>query len=461
VGCRNLPVTCVWPATHLEEDDVRQHHRHRLALAVATAAAGVVPVLCAGTAAAAAAAPLARLLPAAAPVTMSLTPTSSAWFWREQNATAGPLSGPKLTDPSVPDKALAVAGPEQADPSNAAGQPQPDKEAYLGFDLSAVPAGSTITAFTITAPLSADPGARQAVQPGSLPDLLAVRAKGSFLNGAFGAPLSAKPTDDLVPADTVVVKGDPAKSTYTLSIPSIAQRWLTEGADGVGLRPKAGDTTPFQVVLSPASAITATMTYQPPDNAADSTGGMAAPAGGGSAAVAAAPAPASVAAVAPKTSTAPRATATATPAVGGGTTSSGGIGTTSTGTGGSTGGSAPVDLGAAPGALAAPQVPAPVAAPAPELPQPAAAAPAPAAAVKQALPAATRPVAVKLASNTGTTIRFLLAILLVAALLVAAAIGLASPVPTAAGRREGGVNRALRAARVRPAGPPMTAGRLP
>jgi hypothetical protein len=180
------------------------------------------------------------------------------WFWQQQQSDIGgsgvapPAPAP---DPTVPTGDLAVAGPTTKQGA--------DKESYVEFDLSAIPAGATLSSFTITIPL--DQKARQGFVPGPLPPVVACAVTTSWVGGTGAASFSGKPADDC----SQPIPGTPATGgkAYSFSITSIAQRWL--GPDGINTGVALTDdptnkTKAYQVVLGPTSAIKATAEWTAP-----------------------------------------------------------------------------------------------------------------------------------------------------------------------------------------------------
>jgi hypothetical protein len=197
--------------------------------------------------------------PSSPAVTTSVLLTQAAYFWREQTgniAGTGVAPPMPLTDPTVPSGDLAVAGPEI--------NGQADKETYLEFDLSAVPAGSTITSFVVTLPV--DPSGQSFTPTGTAPPIVACLPQGSWSGGTGPQPISGKPTDHCATAAPRFTSSDGGK-TYTADIASIAQDWLTGVNTGVAVADDPSNSqTAFQVVFGPPNAISdlsAQMTYVP------------------------------------------------------------------------------------------------------------------------------------------------------------------------------------------------------
>ncbi|HMC40616.1 MAG TPA: hypothetical protein VKI19_13195, partial [Acidimicrobiales bacterium] len=190
----------------------------------------------------------------------------STWFW--QGAVAAPVPS---SDPSVPSGDLAVAGPDV--------NSQPEAETYLSFDLSAVPAGSTVTSFVVELP--ADPKASQFTPSGVAAPIVACAPEGSWKARPGPQPFSAKPAESCAPDAPRLLSTSGGKA-YKVDVATIAQQW-------VSLRQPTGDlavtddpqnsTTAYQVVFGPADALAhlqATVTYSPPPPAPNA-GGVAVP----------------------------------------------------------------------------------------------------------------------------------------------------------------------------------------
>jgi hypothetical protein len=184
---------------------------------------------------------------------------ASAWFWSQQVSGVGaPGSEPvALQDPTVPKGDLAVAGPEQG------GKPQ--KETYLSFDMSSVPAGATILAFSITLPV--DPAGTNLTPSGGADPIVACTPLGSWSPGP-AQPFSQKP-DDHCPAGAPKLEAASSGKSFRVDIATIAQAWVGPGATNTGVAitdDPANTTTVYQAVFGPATALaglSAQVTYQP------------------------------------------------------------------------------------------------------------------------------------------------------------------------------------------------------
>lgn len=208
---------------------------------------------------------------ASSAVSTTVLVTQSNWYWSGQATNLGGagISPPSpLTDPTVPAGDLAVAGPEQ--------NGQPSKESYLEFDVSAIPAGSTISAFTITLPV--DPSGTNVTPIGSQAPIIACTPDSNWAGGPGAQSFSGKPTDTCATSAPKVTTKDSGK-TYTADIASIAQQWVQPGGNNFGVAitdDPQNTSTAYQVVFGPAAAIsrlTASVTYVPP--ALSSAGGAA------------------------------------------------------------------------------------------------------------------------------------------------------------------------------------------
>lgn len=239
--------------------------------------------------------------------------TQSTWYWQDEVAagTGVAVPGsppPSIPDPTVPAGDLAVSGPEQ--------QGNAPKETYLEFDVSSVPAGSTISSFKISIPV--DPSAQYLVPAGTVAPIIACTPQVSWSGGPGPQPPTQKPTDHCDPAAPKVTSSDNGK-TYSVDIASIANTWVSGGQNfGVAITddPSNGSTA-YQVAFGPASAISkmqATIDYVPPQSGltqGPTDNGNATPAGNPSTGVATPAAPSTP--LFPVSSNAGRPPATAAP----------------------------------------------------------------------------------------------------------------------------------------------------
>lgn len=176
----------------------------------------------------------------------------SAWFWTHVSA-AGPVAlGSTDPEPSeVPPGDLPVASND--------GQGDASKESLLAFDMSAVPAGATVTAFTVV--LTLDPAA-PSLDP-SPPALVVELAQRGFTNGQAGT----EPVDMAPPTDTshpVSGSYNAKAGTYTFALPTIAQSWVDDVNNGLAVLPTAADVTPFQLSFLGGAKVSAKLSFQPP-----------------------------------------------------------------------------------------------------------------------------------------------------------------------------------------------------
>lgn len=212
-------------------------------------------------------APLLLTVAQASPVKTVTVPLSQAsWFWRAQAGVIGstgvapPAPAP---NPSVPSGDLAVAGPEAP---AAAGTPAgPVAETYLSFDMSSVPAGSTITSFVLSLPV--DAGGVNANPAGA--SIVACAPKTAWSGGEAAAAYGGKPADACDVHSPKLAAADGGKR-YTVDIAAIAQQWVKPHALNLGVAitdNPANTTTVYQVVFGPAAALArlgASVTYRPP-----------------------------------------------------------------------------------------------------------------------------------------------------------------------------------------------------
>ena len=211
--------------------------------------------------------------------------TQSTWYWQAEVAAgtgvAVPGSPPPIVpDPTVPSGDLAVSGPEQ--------QGNAPKETYLEFDVSSIPAGSTISSFKFSIPV--DPAAQSLVPAGTVPPIIACTPEVSWSGDPGPQPPTQKPTDHCNPAAPKVTSTDNGK-TYSVDITSIANSWVASGGQNFGVAitdDPSNASTAYQVVFGPASAISklqATVDYVPPQSGpaqGPTDNGNAAPAGNAS-----------------------------------------------------------------------------------------------------------------------------------------------------------------------------------
>ncbi|MDX6284963.1 MAG: hypothetical protein QOG53_448 [Frankiales bacterium] len=184
----------------------------------------------------------------------------SGWYWYKQADAAAGTGVETAPEPSgVPkdDMAVAYTGGTQDD------RDQPSKETYLAFDLSGVPAGASISAFSFTIALDKKTAQLQR----SAPSLIACLPERTWSNGP-SQPWVEKPSEDCSSTIAAVGTANTKAGTYTFSIPAIAQRWISDVNTGVAIRHKPGtgsaSTPPFQLNFAAPTSVTAALVYEPP-----------------------------------------------------------------------------------------------------------------------------------------------------------------------------------------------------
>ena len=194
----------------------------------------------------------------------------STWYWQGEASGPGGLTLPQtVPDPTVPSGDLAVGGPEQ--------QGHAPAETYLEFDVSSIPAGSTITSFKISLPV--DSSAQSLVPAGTVPPIIACSPQQPWPAAPGPQPSAQKPTDHCDTGAPKVTSSDGGK-TYTVDIASIATGWVSGSGQNFGVAitdDPSNASTAYQVVFGPGSAISnlqATVDYAPPSSGlgAGSTG---------------------------------------------------------------------------------------------------------------------------------------------------------------------------------------------
>lgn len=228
-----------------------------------SARAGLVALL--ATAATATSA-LATALPAHAD-TASPPAVKTAWYWSlvgisvEGNALpADPPAAASL----VPDGSIGVAYlTDQED--MVLGTDHADRVGTVGFDVGAVPLGSTYSTFTLTMPLD---GAAQQVKTGT-PDISACELISGFEDSATPLGVSAVPSYSPLSCvkgtfkDTIGTKGG-----YVFDLTSIANDWSGGApAEGVLIRPTTGGETPqtpFAITFAGKNGILTAASYTLP-----------------------------------------------------------------------------------------------------------------------------------------------------------------------------------------------------
>lgn len=178
-------------------------------------------------------------------------PIQSAWYWyrpTDASPVAPPSALSPASDPTTPAGGLPVS-PNATDGTS-------QKESYIAFDLSAIPATATVNSFVITAPIIEN-NSKQSEQP-------KIIACVSARTWAAGEALawSTKPVADCTAAK---VDGafDAVRKAWTFQVSSMAGFWLAGGNTGVAL---LNDPTykqkPYQVVFDSAK-ITAQASWTP------------------------------------------------------------------------------------------------------------------------------------------------------------------------------------------------------
>lgn len=267
----------------------------------------------------------AGLLPGMFSPALASTATSrllqTNWFWYHQVSSA-PVATSPAPDPEpsgVPAGDLAVA----YDHGTATDPDSPSKEAYLAFDVSAIPARAVVTGFTfrLTEDL-ADPGAAALDQAAGAVPLVACVPLVNWAPGS-GTDFAQKPTDDC--SHPVAATFDPAAHSFTFRVPALATGWVRDVNYGLAVREKPGYQQPFQLDLLAPARLAAAVSYRvvtpPPGGAAAAAtpGATATPgtAGGttsGTDLAGSAAAPLALGAAVPAGSPAPSAPATTVPA---------------------------------------------------------------------------------------------------------------------------------------------------
>ena len=203
--------------------------------------------------------------------------TQQSWFWQNAYEQANPpvAQTPPATEPSgVPDGDLAVAYTGNADKSSS-------KMTALSFDVSAVPAGSSIETFTFSLALDSAPTATSFDAASAA--IVACRPTRSW-PAAFGGDYTDQPTVSCDQKVAPTVNG----GTYTFKIPAIAQTWVDDQNLGVAiLADTDAAAAPFQLVFDSAKDVKADVSFSPPASSSGASSGSAAGSGSGNVVVAA------------------------------------------------------------------------------------------------------------------------------------------------------------------------------
>lgn len=199
-------------------------------------------------------------LPAAhgapASVTQLLPVAESAWFWT--GALGGPLPN---TDPAVPSGDLAVSGPDA--------NGQPPAETYLRFDLTGVPAGSTITSLSLQLPVDSS---STFAPVGTAAPMVVCTPEASWSASTEPQPFSQKPAESCA-VQAPLLKSTSNGQAYKVDIASIAQAWVGSPGSNFGIAvtdDPQNTTTAYQIAFGPAAAlkqVEASVTYTLPQAA--------------------------------------------------------------------------------------------------------------------------------------------------------------------------------------------------
>jgi uncharacterized membrane protein YgcG len=178
----------------------------------------------------------------------------AAWFWQTAYEQSNPpvAAGPPPTkEPSgVPAKDLAVAHTSNDGTSS--------KMTVLAFNLgAAAKPGTTIDNFMVSVTLDKSSSAGN-LNAASAPIVACLPTR--LWPAVDGGDYTDEPPVDCSSKVAASVKGD----TYSFTISSLAQQWVSDQNVGVALVNDPGNTqTPFQAVFAGAKSVTATMSYTP------------------------------------------------------------------------------------------------------------------------------------------------------------------------------------------------------
>jgi hypothetical protein len=190
---------------------------------------------------------------AAGAATADVTVSQATWYWAEQpdNGIEGHGIPVPAAASGIPEGDLGVAYTNGADSA-------PDKEAYVAWDISAIPFEATIRKFAFTVTL--DPNAPQ-LKSENVPLVACLPVRLWAAAATAGAEeWSDKPEDDC--SGYVAGDLDTVKGTYTFDVADFAQTWSNgDPMTGVAIRQKPGYTTPFQLALT--KKITTEVSYDP------------------------------------------------------------------------------------------------------------------------------------------------------------------------------------------------------
>ncbi len=188
----------------------------------------------------------------------------SNWFYDDPQEIGRPVVGaPAMPTPTgVPAMDLGV-GYRQGEPASAPGSvtvpAEADKVTMLGFDLSALPPGSTVGTFTIAVPVDTGDAASMAlVTSPSAPLLVACAVGRSFDSGQGPTGFGSKPQTNCTGATPVPY--DPATMSYRFDITQLAQTWVDDVNTGVSIEPDPATTASFTLALKPPASVTSMAT---------------------------------------------------------------------------------------------------------------------------------------------------------------------------------------------------------
>lgn len=175
----------------------------------------------------------------------------TAWHWyrpTDASPVAPPSALSPASDPTVPAGGLPVS-PNATDGTS-------QKESLVAFDISAIPAGATITSFVVTAPVI-EANTKQS----EAPKIIACVPSRTWAAGAALA-WNTRPVLDCTAAK-VAGKYDDTKKSWTFDLAPMGAFWL-QGNTGVGFKNDPEyKNKPYQVVFD-AAKITAQAVWTPP-----------------------------------------------------------------------------------------------------------------------------------------------------------------------------------------------------
>jgi len=175
----------------------------------------------------------------------------AAWFWKNavEQANSPVAVTPPATEPSgVPAGDFAVAHTSQDSDSS--------KMTVLAFDTGALTPGSFVNSFTFKLTVDSDPQAAN-VDSQAAPVVACLPTR--LWSPAMGGDYTDEPPVDC----STKVKPKISGSTYTFSIPQIAQDWVDDQNVGVAIVNDPDNTAPFQVDFTGAKTVKATMSWTP------------------------------------------------------------------------------------------------------------------------------------------------------------------------------------------------------